>query len=310
LHLSVTDADDAFAAAEIYDELPVAMRSCFSHAFNHIEFKYWGYEPLKERIKARVAEQKARMAVEGSAYCPPPFEEFFREHHSPYWDGTEYLKLRATYAAAFEAVVRVARGSSSGEDLCLFAALACCWEPQMRKRQTPEAWQPLLHLAQATGSPVHLTVEDLKLSDKATSQLKHDARKIRDLLGEPLGIEIPNVVAFSCRADYGDVVLSAQGTVHGRADVSFSGGPLEIKAVSMPLQAVHSAQALWYACATQSSHAWLWDVYRRRLLVYTAPREPALFLKPCILAYLKYNAPPDSAKRVWPQDVRIHALCG
>jgi len=306
LHHTLSETQDSFESVEMYDELPSAMRACFSHAFNHIELKYKGYGSLRQYFQRRVGKENSAVISEKEAYCPPPWDLFFREHHSTYWDYGRYHTLRATHSISFDAVIRVSNGSMHGDDLCLFAALACCWEPQMRKRSNPEAWQPLLHLAQASGSLVRLSVDDLKLSDKATAQIQHDARKIREILGEPLGMEVSNAVVFSCRSDYGDMDLSAQGTIHGRADVIFQGGPLEIKAVKMSLQAEHSAQALWYACATDSPQAWLWDVYRRRLLVWTAPRVPEQFLNKCILAYLKYNAPPEAARRVWPQEVRIH----
>ena len=306
LHQTLSETVESFTSVEVYDELPLPMRACFSHAFNHIELKYKGYDPLRQYFRNRVGKENSMIVSDEATYCPPHWEIFFREHHSPYWDDNRYHNLRATHSISFEAVVRVSKGSTRGNDLCLFSVLACCWEPQMRKRQNPEAWQPMLHLAQASESLVHLTVEDLKLSDKATAQIQHDARRIREILGEPLGLEVSNMITFSCRSDYGDTTLSSQGTIHGRADVVFQGGPLEIKAVKMCLQAEHSAQALWYACATDSEQAWLWDVYRRRLLVWTAPREPTQFLKKCIMAYLRYNAPPEAAKRVWPQEVHVH----
>jgi len=305
LHHCLSDAQESFQSVEMYDDLPVAMRSSFSHAFNHIGLKFKGYDPLRDYFRRRVGKEAASVLERKEAFCPLPWEMFFREYF-PYWDDGRYHALRGTHSRAFEAVLRISNGSTHGDDLCLFAALACCWEPQIRNRPNPEAWQPLLHLAQTSESLVHLSVEDLKLSEKAAAQIRHDARKIREILGEPLGLEVSNAVLFSCRSDYGDVELLSKGTVHGRADVVFQEGPLEIKAVKTSLQAEHSAQALWYACATESPKAWLWDVYRRRLLVWEAPPIPAQFLKKCIVAYLKYNAPPDSARRVWPQEVQIH----
>ena len=305
LHHFLSDAEECFESVEVYDRLPVSLRSSFSYAFNRAGWKFQGYDPLRTYFQARIRTELDAIREQGASYCPLPWETFFRDYFQ-YWDNGSYLVLRETHSRAFQAVLRVCSGSDHGDDLCLFSALSCCWEPQMRNRPNPEAWQPLLHLAQTSESLVHLSVKDLKLSEKAAEQIRHDARRIQELLGEPLGLEVPNTVGFSCRSDYGDRELSAQGTVRGRADVMFQDGPLEIKAVSMKLQAEHSAQALWYACARGAPKAWLWDVYRRRLLVWEAPADPSRFLKKCILAYLKYNAPPDSARRVWPQEVQVH----
>jgi hypothetical protein len=305
LYHCLSEADGCFESVEMYDRLPVPLRASFSHAFNQAGWKFQGYDPLRTYFQMRVRTELDAIREQGASYSPLPWETFFRAYFQ-YWDNGSYLVLRETHSRAFQAVLRVCSGSDHGDDLCLFAALACCWEPQMRNRPNPEAWQPLLHLAQTSESLVHLSVKDLKLSDKAAEQIRHDARRIQELLGEPLGLEVQNAVVFSCRSDYGDRELLARGTVRGRADVMFQDGPLEIKAVKMRLQAEHSAQALWYACARGAPKAWLWDIYRRRLLVWEVPSDPSRFLKKCILAYLKYNAPPDSAKRVWPQEVHIH----
>lgn len=302
LYRALTESEAPAEYGEIYQELPSSLCSCFTHAFNYASLKYKGYEPVMAHYLKRVERENA-LAVSQNGYMPPSVESLFRPSHH-YWD--TYPGLRGTLSAAFDATVRVSQGSFESSDICLYAVLQCCWEPFLRKREMPEAWQPVLHLA-TCNRLVHLTIDELKLSDKAVSQIRQDAQRICQLLGQPMGLQVPNLVAFSCRADYGDAALSSSGTVHGKADVVFPGGPLEIKAIKMELRAEHSAQALWYACATSSAHAWLWDVYRRRLLAWKSPERPVEFLEACVQSYLKYNAPPDSAKKVWPQVVRVHA---
>ena len=145
LHQTLSETVESFTSVEVYDELPLPMRACFSHAFNPIELKYTGYDPLRQYFRNRVGKENSMIVSDEATYCPPHWEIFFREHHSPYWDDNRYHNLRATHSISFEAVVRVSKGSTRGNDLCLFSFLACCWEPQMRKRQNPEAWQPMLH---------------------------------------------------------------------------------------------------------------------------------------------------------------------
>ena len=323
LYHALTESEVSAEYGEIYQELPSSLCPCFSHAFNYASRKYKGYESVMAHYLKRVERENA-LAVSQNRYRPPSVESLFRPFHD-YWDNCKasndrvlvsqgsfessnsYSKLRNTLSAAFDATVRVSQGSFESSDVCFYAVLQCCWEPFLHKREMPDAWQPVLHLAQASDSPVRLTIDELKLSNKAVSQIRQDAQRICQLLGQPLGVQVPNSVAFSCRADYGDAALSSSGTVHGKADVVFPGGPLEIKAIKMELRAEHSAQALWYACATSSEHAWLWDVYRRRLLAWKSPERPVEFLEACLQSYLKYNAPPDSAKKVWPQEVRVYA---
>jgi hypothetical protein len=302
-HALSTDDTDVYEFGDLYDGLPHHFRSYFARAFNHVSYKYTGYGPLKAFLKQRVEKE-----TEASRSVVPPFGKFFRQYHS-YWDETRYPRLRPTHSEAFQAAVRVAGGSTSGVDLCLLTALSCCWDAQPGRGHTsPEAWQPLLHLAQAPGSPVRLTAEELMLTTDASRQVRHDAERICALLGRPSGVEVPNSVPFRCRADYGDAELLATGTVFGRADVLFPGGVLEIKVLKGKLRAEHSAQALWYACALGVDTAWLWDVYRRRLLVWRTPERPLLFLKACLMTHLKYAAPPGHTTRIWPQEVQLASL--
>ena len=304
LHHALENEEDPSSFGEIYEPLPHSEQSFFHHAFNTLGCKYRGYESLKLHFARLVAQESRR--TERDKYVPAPFERFFREFHS-YWDDRDHQRLRGTHSTAFDASVRVSVGSTDEADLCYFAALSCCWEEHSltKRKPNPEAWQPLLHLAHSPGSPVHLTVDQLKLSEKATAQIRHDANKIGELLGSPEGIEVPNVVRFSCRSEYGDAELSAQGAIFGRADVIFPGGPLEIKALKLSLQAEHSAQVIWYACSTGSRQAWVWDVYRRRLLAWDAPSRPCEFMKNCIMSYLRYNPPPGGEKKIWPQEVSL-----
>jgi hypothetical protein len=290
---------------EIYQDLPKFVQSHFTHALNSVDFKYKGYRPIKDYFCARVLKEHRRLQAPGSRL--PGFEDFFRTFYGS-WDGggNERFSLRPTLSEAFEAAVAVAEGSAAARDLCLFTALNLCWEPEIRQNDQPEAWQPLLHLAQSPTSQVHLSPEDLMLSAKAHAQIQHDGARIMAMLGVIQGLQMPNRVAFACRAEYGDHELSARGTVNGKSDVMFESGPLEIKAVKMSLRAEHAAQALWYCCAAASQHAYLWDVYRRRLLVWTAPDRPAEYLQACIRAYLKYNSPPGGPKRVWPQRIALN----
>ena len=288
-------------SGEIYQELPKFVQSHFTHALNSIAFKYKGFEPIKNYFCALVLKEHRRLEAPGSRLLG--FEHFFRTFYAA-WDRSEGL-LRPTLSAAFEAAVAVSAGSAKARDLCLFTALNLCWEPQIKQKEKPEAWQPLLHLAQSPKSQVHLSPEDLMLSNKAHAQIQHDGVRIMAMLGAIKGLQMPNRVAFACRADYGDLELRAHGSVDGRCDVMFEQGPLEIKAVKMSLRAEHAAQALWYCCAAGLQHAYLWDVYRRRLLIWTAPDRPAEYMLACIRAYLKYNAPPGAPKRVWPQKVRL-----
>jgi ATP:corrinoid adenosyltransferase len=289
-------------SGEIYEALPRCVQSHFTHALNSITFKYNGFEPVKNYFCSLVFMEHRRLLTTRSA--PPGFHVFFRQHYAG-WDGGEAFLLRPMLSAAFEAAVAVAEGSAEAKDLCLFTALNLCWEPEIKQRDVPEAWQPLLHLAQSPKSQVHLSPEDLMLSPKAHAQIQHDGARVVALLGTVQGLQTPNRVAFECRSEYGDLALSARGTVDGRCDVMFTQGPLEIKAVKMSLRAEHAAQALWYCCAAAAEHAYLWDVYRRRLLVWNGPERPADYLQACILAYLKYNAPPGGAGRVWPQKIRL-----
>ena len=295
---------------------PANLRKEFLSAFRYARLKFKGYEPMLASFADRVAREVLRQEqhLSPGTYRTPPAETFFRESHS-YWDEAGWRAfnvLRPTHCLAFEGTLRVAAGDCRGADLCWFAVLACCWDWDARvgrrQQRDPAAWQPLLHLAQSEKSLVRLTVEQLQLSETAVEQIRADATKIRELLGAPLGFEVPNSARFACRAAYGDLALSAQGLVCGRSDVVFEGGPLEIKAVKMQPCAEHSAQALWYACVTGAEEAWLWDVYRRRLLVWEAPKSPTAFVEACLLAYLRYSPPPEGTDRVWPQEVRVAAL--
>lgn len=303
---------DGFAFAEVYATLPDTkrLRSYFVSAFQKLAWKFSGFPDLKTRFRELVMAAANRVDCEEDSYCPPPFEVFFRAW-MPYtdsgsasedWQDADQQRLRRTHAEAFQATCRVERGSCEGADMCLFAALACHWSEDLQLRQSPERWQPLLHLAHPEGSPVRISVEEMKLSAEAAAQIQQDARAICELLGRPLGLEQCNSVSFACRAEHGDEALSARGGVLGRADVVFASGPLEIKALKQDLSADHGAQTLWYCCATRSQNAYLWDVYRRRLLIWTSP-EPDGFLSACLLAHLRRNPPPGGAAVIWPQRV-------
>lgn len=288
---------------EIYLQLPRDVQSSFTSALNSAKEKLEGFAPLRAHLCARLAKERARL-LRAPAAGVPDFRLFFRPWYD-HWDKSHKERLRPTLAAAFEAAVRVAEGSEAAQDLCLFTALGLCWEPEIKKKDQPTAWQPLLHLAQLPTSKVQLRPEDLALSAKACAQIQHDGARVVALLGAVQGLQTGNRVAFACRADYGDQDLSARGVVLGRCDATFARGPLEIKAVKLRLGVEHAAQALWYCCATASAHAFLWDVYRRRLLVWRAPDRPAEYLQACLSAYLKYNAPPDAPKKIWPQRVTL-----
>lgn len=287
---------------EIYLDLPKFVQSHFTHALNFPGDKYRGFEPVKLRFRMHVWEEHNRVLAPDAHL--PEFQNFFRRYYDK-WDAVDNGSLRPMLCEAFEAAVAVSEGSADARDLCLFTALSLCWEPEIKQKDKPEAWQALLHLAQPQTSQVHLNPEDLMLSDKAHTQIQHDGAQIMALLGAVKGLQMPNRVAFACRADYGDQDLNAHGTVSGRCDVMFEQGPLEIKAVKMNLQVEHAAQALWYCCAAASEKAYLWDVYRRRLLIWTAPEQPTEYVQSCLRAYLKYSPPPGSPKKIWPQKVRL-----
>jgi hypothetical protein len=296
--------DDGVLAAQVLEGLPrVDMRRPVWSALNSWSFKFTGYEALGEAFRDFLNCELVQAPL---LPRPAPFETFFRAWHK-YWDDALPL-ARSTHQEAFRAAGRIAEGGESGRDLCLLAALQCCWEPQLRPhRPDPAAWQALLHLSQPRGSLVRISPERLMLSERATEQLRHDARRILDLLGPSRGMQAPNAVPFRCRLHYGDMTLAAAGVVVGRADVSFDGGSLEIKAVKRQIEPEHAGQAIWYACAAGEGRAWLWDIYRRSLLVWHTPDEPQEFQQSCLNAYLRHNAPPGGQERVWPQRISLEA---
>jgi len=296
--------DDGVLVAQVLEGLPrVDMRRPVWDALNSWQIKFSGYEALKEVFQDFLNHELVQAPL---LPRPAPFETFFRPWHK-YWDNA-LSRVRNTHQEAFQAAGRIAEGGESGRDLCLLAALQCCWEPQFRPhRPDPAAWQALLHLSQPRGSLVHISPERLMLSERATEQLRHDARRILDLLGPSRGMQAPNAVPFRCRLHYGDMTLAAAGVVVGRADVSFDGGSLEIKAVKRQIEPEHAGQAIWYACAAGEGRAWLWDIYRRSLLVWHTPDEPQEFQRCCLNAYLRHNAPPGGQERVWPQRISLEA---
>ena len=296
--------DDGVLVAQVLESLPrVDMRQPVQSALNHWKIKFSGYEALGEVFRDFLNYELVQAPLLPQ---PAPFETFFRPWHK-YWDNARPL-ARSTHQEAFRAAWRIAEGGESGRDLCLLAALQCCWEPQLRShRPDPAAWQALLHLSQPRGSLVRISPERLMLSERATEQLRHDAQRILDLLGPSRGMQTSNAVPFRCRLYFGDMTLAAAGVVAGRADVSFDGGSLEIKAVKRQIEPEHAGQAIWYACVAGERRAWLWDIYRRSLLVWHTPDDPQEFQRSCLSAYLRHNAPPGGQERVWPQRISFEA---
>lgn len=294
--------------------------------------KFRGYPAALEAMLARL--HAAGQAGLTDPAGLPPFSAFFRKYEKT-WDNQRLMSMRPTFDAAFLAAQRVAWGEgvdALDDDLALFAALEAFWQVA-EERRSPEGKQALLHLAQPSGSPARLLLEDLRLNEAAGRLLEADARRVMQLLGPPTGSQVACRVDFRCRGLVGGVAedgeaaegrgpagcddaddlsfaaasLSVEAVVYGRADVGFADGCLEIKAVKVRVEAVHAAQALWYPAALRLPRAYLWDVYRRRLLVWSTPEEGGrrAFLGGCIWRYLQVNAPPGLQERIWPQRVAL-----
>jgi hypothetical protein len=263
--------------------------------------KFQHYEVLRSLLVLRLSAALRELA-------PPPFAHFLRGY-VPFWDDFHYNRLRPTHEECVEASMRVADGSSDRVDLCLYSALLVYWQNHGRDRwdqeySSGEGYKALLYLAQESTSKVKIRAHELALSPDAAKIVEADARTICALLGPVKGLEVPNLVSYRCRADYGDAELAAEGWVSGRADVVFGGGPLEIKALKGEVGLAHAAQVVWYASSTKSSMCWLWDVYRRRILKWSVT-EHSTYLRRCISAYLFKHPPPAGTNVIWPQEVRV-----
>ena len=305
--------EDAIFSARILTTCSPKKRELLNGALrpSSVLFKFKGYAPAQIHFHEALLVARNEASKRGT---PPPFESLFRGIRR-YWDDYD-VKLRPSHCRAFEAALRVADGSLSSRDLCYFAALDVFWSSG--DGGNGEACKPLLHLALPPSNPVSISIEEMRLDEKAVAQIEEDAHRIRTLLGEALALEVQNVVTFACLADYGDRALSAEGAVRGRCDVLFEAGPLEIKAVKHRLEDRHCAQAIWYAssgCALGCSaapprphgSAFLWDLYRRRLLVWENLEGQEEFLRKCLLQHLRCASPPGGCRRIWPQRVRIDA---
>lgn len=294
----------------LYDGLPDNLRTAFLSAIGSHRIKYKHLQPLQEHWRGRLYAEKCAFEADPQAYLAPDFGSFFRSF-SPNLDDAStktYGSVRQLYREGFEATEALLRGSTSPSDLCLFSALDCC----CRDATTTSGlqWNVFLHLAQDERSPVYSRVEDLMLDERATELLYQDAEQVRVLLGEPEAMHAGNSVQFFCREDYGDLALTASGCVVGSCDYVFTRGPLEVKATLMGITAEHAAQVVWYACASGSSEAYLWDVYRRRLLVWEVLPPPATLFSTSLSLYLQHNPPPGCrhSKIICPQQLRLGAV--
>lgn len=300
--------------AALLTMVPQEFRSAVVRALTpaNVLFKFKGYHCALQIMLSRLVVVAERTALDPSTL--PDFPSIFRRYDRT-WDGSEepLMALRPTFDEAVRATQEVARGKFGEDKVALFAALEAFWQAAS-ERGTPGGKQALLHLAQRRDSAVHLAVGQLRLNASGASLLQADARRVMQLLGHPWGAQTPCAVTFRCcgRAYEGGQAaeeLSVEASVIGRADVLFSAGCLEIKAVKGRLDYEHAAQALWYPTALRLPRTYLWDLYRRRLLVWATPEgaERDVFLTACLLRYLQSNAPPGQRERAWPQRVVIQA---
>jgi AAA domain/UvrD-like helicase C-terminal domain len=314
IYRSLDDEEDDLWAG-VFEGLPSELHSQLVRAIRHANLKFEHLAALRDHWKQRVFEQRARFQREQGAYRPPSFDAFFRPFNENLdafsQPGYMTKNLRRVVARCFSAAEGLVHGSASAYDLCLYSALECC-SRELRKSDeglasSGEQWQAILHLAQRESSAVYLRVEDLVLDETATRQIREDAEEVRRLLGDPLRMHEESRVSFSCRSDYGDAALAAEGAVLGVCDYLFPDGVLEVKATLTGVTAEHAAQVLWYSCAAGAQRAYLWDVYHRRLLVWEQLPEARRFFSACLLEYLRRNPPPGCthSKVIWPQALRL-----
>ena len=278
------------------------------------EVKYTNLWPLLDHFKMRLAREKLALQGDPSTYVAPAFKSFFRRKNT-YLDESKYSSLRQTFSRAFQAARNILHESHDARDLCWFSALECCEkyeleEDEQRSRgDADNSWQAMLHLSQDRSSCIHLSVDQLKLSDEAVDQIREDSAYIQGTLelGTPLFLQGASDVQFSCRQDFGDLELTAHGKISGRCDYMFQDGPLEVKAVLSHPTDDHIAQTLWYALAAGKTHAFLWDVYHRRLLVWKALSllDARAYFRKCIEEYLSGSPPPGGSAVILPQEVTI-----
>lgn len=314
IYASLDDEDDDLWSA-IFEGLPAELHIELVRAVRWANLKFENLAPLREHWKQRVYKQRTRFRAEQGAYRPPDFDAFFR----PFNENLDaflqagYMKknLRRVVSMCFGASEELVAGSTSAYDLCLFSALECCSRELNKSDEalasSGEQWQAILHLAQKESSAVHLRVEDLMLDETATRKIREDAQEVRRILGDPLSMHEASQVHFSCRGDYGDAALAAEGMVACICDYLFPDGVLEVKATLTGITAEHAAQVLWYSCAAGMKRAYLWDVYHRRLLVWEQLPDAKRFFSACLFEYLRRNPPPGSthSKVIWPQALRI-----
>ena len=292
--------DETELWAGLYDGLPPRLRRDFQKAFTYPVHKFSTLEPLAEHWKLRVLQEKVRFELEQEQYVAPDFASFFRRT-IPNLD-TDFatrLSLRKVVSRCFEATGELLGGSRSCQDLCLFSTLDCCSRSLQANfdgiYDYDAQWQALLHLAQSDKSPIACTVEELCLEETAAEQIRSDAAEVLRQLGAPLDMHTRSHDEFSCKSDYGDLDLAAHGCVVGVCDFLFPEGPLEVKATLLNISAEHCAQAIWYACSFGSQKAYLWDVYRRRLLVWDRLPSRSAYFTACISEYLRRNPPPGAS---------------
>lgn len=292
--------DETELWAGLYEGLPPCLRRDFQKAFTNPARKFSTLEPLAEHWKLRVVQEKLRFEREQEQYVAPDFSSFFRRT-IPNLD-TDFatrLSLRKVVSRCFEATGALLGGSRCRQDLCLFSTLDCCFRSlQANCEDTSDygsQWQTLLHLAQSDKSPIACTVEELCLEETAAEQIRSDAAEVLRKLGAPRDMHTRSRDEFSCKSDYGDLDLTAHGCVVGVCDFLFPEGPLEVKATLLNISAEHCAQAIWYACSFGSRKAYLWDVYRRRLLIWDRLPSRSSYFTACISEYLRKNPPPGTS---------------
>ena len=286
--------------AGLYDGLPPRLRREFQKAFTYPLPKFSNLAPLADHWRLRVLQEARRFELEQERYVAPDFSSFFRRTIPNLdTDFAKRLSVRKVVSRCFEATGALLEGSRSSQDLCLFSTIDCCsrslqanFEDIYDIYDYDAQWQALLHLAQDEKSPIACKVEELCLDEKAAEQIRSDAAEVLRRLGTPQGMHRRSHDEFSCMSDYGDLDLAAHGCVVGVCDFLFPEGPLEVKATLLNVSAEHCAQAIWYACSFGSEKAYLWDVYRRRLLVWDRLPTRSSYFTACISEYLRRNPPP------------------